>query len=122
MMTTEARNAVTQADTERSSAAVAYPPPRRQRGGPASRGPWVPTRARADPVRDNPVSADLVTRAAKGDKHAWDAPVERFVPLIWSICHGHRLGEADAEDVSQNVWLHLADQLDKIQDSSALPG
>ena len=73
-------------------------------------------------MRDNPVSADLVTRAAKGDKHAWDALVERFVPLIWSICHRHRLGEADADDVSQNVWLHLADQLDKIQDSAALPG
>jgi len=73
-------------------------------------------------VRDNPVSADLVTRAAKGDKHAWDALVERFVPLIWSICHRHRLGEAGADDVSQNVWLHLADQLDKIQDSAALPG
>ena len=73
-------------------------------------------------MRDNPVSADLVTRAAKGDKHAWDALVERYAPLIWSICRRHRLDNADAEDISQNVWLHLADQLDKIQDSAALPG
>jgi RNA polymerase sigma factor (sigma-70 family) len=73
-------------------------------------------------VRDNSVIADLVTRAAKGDKHAWDALVERFIPLIWSICRRHRLGDADAEDVSQNVWLHLIDQLDKIREPAALPG
>ena len=122
MMTTEARNAVTQADTERSSVVAAYPSAPRQRGGPASRGPWPPARTGADPVRDNPVSADLVNRAAKGDKHAWDALVERFIPLIWSICRRYRLDDADTEDVCQNVWLHLADQLDKIRDSAALPG
>ena len=122
MMTTEARNAVTQADTERSSVVAAYPPAPRQRGGPASRGPWPPARTGADPVRDNPVSADLVNRAAKGDKHAWDALVERFIPLIWSICRRYRLDDADTEDVCQVVWLHLADQLDKIRDSAALPG
>jgi RNA polymerase sigma factor (sigma-70 family) len=122
MMTAEARNAVTQAGTERSSVAAAYPAARCRRRGPASRGPRAPARTGADPVRDNPVIADLVTRAAKGDKHAWDALVERFIPLIWSICHRYRLTDADAEDVSQNVWLHLADQLDKIRDSAALPG
>jgi RNA polymerase sigma factor (sigma-70 family) len=73
-------------------------------------------------VRDNPVVADLVTRAAKGDKDAWDTLVERFIPLIWSICRRYRLADADAEDVSQNVWLHLADQLGKIRDPAALPG
>jgi RNA polymerase sigma factor (sigma-70 family) len=83
---------------------------------------WALERAGADAVRDNPVITDLVTRAAQGDRHAWDALVERFVPLIWSICRGYRLSDADAADVSQNVWLHLADQLDKIRDSAALPG
>jgi RNA polymerase sigma factor (sigma-70 family) len=73
-------------------------------------------------VHGNPVVADLVTRAAKGDKRAWDALVERFIPLIWSICRRYRLGNADAEDVGQNVWLYLADQLDKIRDPAALPG
>jgi len=121
-MTTKAPSTVAQADTERPSVAVAYPPVRRRRGGPANRGPWAPTRTGADPVRDNPVIIDLVTRAAKGDKHAWDALVERFIPLIWSICRSYRLGDADAEDVGQNVWLQLVDQLDKIRDPAALPG
>ena len=65
---------------------------------------------------------DLVTCARKGDKQAWDALVERYSPLIWSICRRHRLRDADAEDVGQNVWSHLVDQLDKIRDPAALPG
>jgi len=73
-------------------------------------------------VRDNSVITDLVTRAAKGDKHAWDALVERYIPLIWSICRRHRLSDADAEDVGQNVWLQLMQQLGKIRDPAALPG
>jgi RNA polymerase sigma factor (sigma-70 family) len=73
-------------------------------------------------VRDNSVITDLVTRAAKGDKHAWDALVERYIPLIWSICRRHRLSDADAEDVGQNVWLQLTQQLGKIRDPAALPG
>jgi RNA polymerase sigma factor (sigma-70 family) len=68
------------------------------------------------------VITDLVTRAAKGEKHAWDALVERFIPLIWSICRRHRLGDADAEDVGQTVWLQLMSQLGKIRDPAALPG
>ena len=65
---------------------------------------------------------DLVTCARNGDKQAWDALVERFAPLIWSICRRYRLDDADAADVSQNVWLQLVDHLDKIQDPAALPG
>jgi RNA polymerase sigma factor (sigma-70 family) len=73
-------------------------------------------------MRDNPVVTDLVTRAAKGEKEAWDALVERFIPLIWSICRNHRLSNADAEDVGQIVWLQLTGQLGKIRDPAALPG
>ena len=65
---------------------------------------------------------DLATRAAKGDQHAWDALVERFIPLIWSICHQHRLGDVDAEEVGQNVWLQLMNQLGQVRDPAALPG
>jgi RNA polymerase sigma factor (sigma-70 family) len=73
-------------------------------------------------VRDNPVVIDLVTRAATGDKHAWDALVEQFSPLIWSLCRKYRLADADAEDVGQKVWLQLVGHLDTIRDPAALPG
>ena len=47
--------------------------------------------------------------------------VERYAPLIWSICRRHQLG-ADAEDISQSVWTQLLDHLDKIRNPAALPG
>jgi RNA polymerase sigma factor (sigma-70 family) len=74
------------------------------------------------PMRDDPAVTALVTRAANGDKQAWDALVERYAPLIWSICRKHRLGDADADDVGQRVWLQLVDHLDKVRDPAALPG
>ena len=73
-------------------------------------------------VRAGPSVDDLVTHARKGDKQAWDALVERYAPLIWSICRRHRLSDADAEDVGQSVWLLLVEQLDRIRDPAALPG
>jgi RNA polymerase sigma factor (sigma-70 family) len=69
-----------------------------------------------------PVVTDLVTRARNGDKQAWDALVEQYIPLIWSICRRHRLSDADADDVGQGVWLLLVEQLDRIRDPAALPG
>ena len=39
-------------------------------------------------VHDGPLVIDLVTRARTGDKRSWDALVERYAPLIWSICAG----------------------------------
>jgi RNA polymerase sigma factor (sigma-70 family) len=76
----------------------------------------------ADRRRDDPVVTDLVTRARNGDRQAWDALVERYAPLIWSICRRHRLGDADAGDVGQSVWLKLVDQLGTLRDPAALPG
>ena len=35
----------------------------------------------------------------------------RLALLIWSICRRYRRGGADAEDVSQAVWLQLVDHL-----------
>jgi len=72
--------------------------------------------------RDDPVVTGLVTRARNGERQAWDALVERYAPLIWSICRRYRLEAADAEDAAQTVWLKLVNQLDKIRDPAALPG
>jgi RNA polymerase sigma factor (sigma-70 family) len=73
-------------------------------------------------VRAGPPVNDLVTRAGKGDKQAWDALFERYAPLIWSICRRHRLSSADADDTGQRVWLQLVSELDTVRDSAALPG
>ena len=73
-------------------------------------------------MRDDSSVTSLVTRAQDGDQQAWDALVERYAPLIWSICRRHQLGDADAHDVSQNVWLHLVHQLGNLRVPAALPG
>ena len=72
--------------------------------------------------RDDPVVTSLVTRARNGDRQAWDALVDRYAPLIWSICRKYRLEADAAADAAQNVWLQLADQLDSLRDPAALPG
>ena len=71
---------------------------------------------------EDPSVTDLVTRARNGEKRAWDALVERYVTLVWSICRRHGLSDADASDVGQSVWLQLAGQLDQLRDPAALPG
>ena len=73
-------------------------------------------------MSDDPVVTDLVIRATNGDKQAWDTLVERYAPLIWSICRRHRLGGADADDVGQSVWLQLVEHLGTLRDPAALPG
>jgi len=73
-------------------------------------------------VRDDPTLAALVARAAKGDQNAWDELVERFAPLVWSICRRYSLERADVDDVAQNVWLKLVEALPAIREPNALPG
>jgi len=68
-----------------------------------------------------PVSA-LVSRAADGDQRAWDALVERYAPLIWSVCRRYQLGAADAADVGQAVWLQLMNHLAELREPAALAG
>ena len=75
----------------------------------------------AEPVRASPVVA-LVVRARGGDERAWAALVERYAPLIWSLCRRYRLDTTDTADVGQNIWLLLVNQLGTIRDPAALPG
>jgi len=72
-------------------------------------------------MRDDQPVTDLVMRAATGDKQAWDALVERYAPLVWSICCRYRLDAAEAQDAGQSVWLHLVEQLGNLRGPDALP-
>jgi DNA-directed RNA polymerase specialized sigma24 family protein len=73
-------------------------------------------------VRDDPRVIALVSRAASGDQGAWNDLVERYAPLVWSICSRYRLCSQDIEDVGQTVWLRLVEQLGKLRAPAALPG
>ena len=73
-------------------------------------------------TRGDSLVADLVIRARDGDKQAWDALVDRHMPLVWSTCRKYAPDEDDAARVSQTVWLRLVDHLDKVHDPAELPG
>jgi RNA polymerase sigma factor (sigma-70 family) len=73
-------------------------------------------------VRDDPTVVALVSRAAGDDPAAWNEIVERYAPLVWSICARFGLSNHDREDVGQNVWLLLVEQLGKLREPAALPG
>lgn len=73
-------------------------------------------------MRDDPSVIALVTRAVNSDQDAWNDIVERYAPLVWSICARYRLNDQDIEDVGQTVWLLLVEHLGKLREPAALPG
>jgi RNA polymerase sigma factor (sigma-70 family) len=73
-------------------------------------------------VRDDPTVVALVVRASGNDPSAWNEIVERYAPLVWSICARFQLSNHDSEDVGQNVWLLLVEQLGRLREPAALPG
>ena len=76
----------------------------------------------AHQIRHDPGVTDLVRRATNGDQTAWDALVERYAPLSWSICNSHQQGGAQAGDAGRSVWLQLADHLHTSSEPAALAG
>jgi RNA polymerase sigma factor (sigma-70 family) len=77
---------------------------------------------RYDPSLDDVTHGELLERASGGERAAWDALVDRFSQMVWSVARGFRLDEATAHDVSQTVWLRLIENVDQIRDPERLPG
>ena len=73
-------------------------------------------------MRDDPSVIALVARVGDGDQEAWDELVERYAPLVWSICVRYRLSRQDIDDVGQSVWLLLVEQIGRLREPAALPG
>jgi len=63
--------------------------------------------------------ATLLRAASEGDQEAWNAITDRFTSLLWSVARSYRLGSDDAEDVVQNTWLRLLENLTKIDNPEA---
>lgn len=81
------------------------------------------TKARLESNRmeDLPVG-ELLARASSGDRTAWEAIVDRYNRLVWSVVRGFRLDDASGADVTQTVWLRLVEHCDRIRDPERLPG
>ncbi|GAA3218584.1 sigma-70 family RNA polymerase sigma factor [Actinocorallia longicatena] len=72
-------------------------------------------------VRETRVTAgELVAHACRGDQPAWDALVDRFQPLLWTIARTHGLDRASAEDAVQATWLRLVQKIGTLWDPESV--
>ena len=58
----------------------------------------------------------LVAAAAAGEPLAWNQLIDRYGVLILSVCRGHRLGDADADDVAQLTWMRAVEHIGRLRD------
>jgi RNA polymerase sigma factor (sigma-70 family) len=70
---------------------------------------------------DSSVTA-LVARVGEGDQEAWNEIIERYAPLVWSVCLRYQLDRHDIDDVGQSVWLLLVEHIGSLREAAALPG
>ena len=60
--------------------------------------------------------ATLVAAATTGDQPAWNALVQEYTALLWSIARTHRLDASDAADVVQTTWVRLLEHITRLND------
>lgn len=70
-----------------------------------------------DPNRDEL----LIKQALAGNNEGWNQLVEIYAPLVHSIPLRHGLATTDTEDVSQETFLALAQNLHQLENPGALP-
>jgi RNA polymerase sigma factor (sigma-70 family) len=57
----------------------------------------------------------LVAEAAAGKQAAWDALVDNFAGLVWSVIRSYGVYGADANDVFQTVWLRFVEHVHRVE-------
>ncbi len=62
-----------------------------------------------------PSDEELLTSCLRGEQVAWNALIDRYSALIYSIPLKYGLGEADAADVFQSVCITLLEKLGSIR-------
>src|SRR3954447_18492490 len=64
----------------------------------------------------------LVHRAAEGAPAAWDAIVDEYAGLLWSVVRGFRLNDAQAADAVQTTWLRLVEHVADLREPGHVAG
>jgi RNA polymerase sigma factor (sigma-70 family) len=65
---------------------------------------------------------DLLAACSRGEQAAWNALVDRYAALIYSVPLKYGLSEQDAADVFQSVCVTLLERLGSIREPRGLPG
>ena len=64
----------------------------------------------------------LVSESVAGNEEAFAELTRGLSSVLWSVVRSFRLGEGDAQDVVQGVWLQLAQHLSRLREPGRLPG
>jgi len=64
--------------------------------------------------------AELVAKCLEGDEEAWNALVDKYKNLVWSVPLKYRLNHEDCADIFQAVWLDLFQDLKNLRYSGAV--
>jgi len=64
----------------------------------------------------------LVQECLRGNEQAWNALVERYKDLVFSIPLRYGAPQQDAADIFQAVWLDVFNELPRLRDPEALQG
>ena len=84
-------------------------------------GTSPPPRTFVESTAAPPPEAELLARCRTGDEAAWRELVGRFSRYVYAIAvRGFRLGVEDAEDVFQEVFTRLYEQLDVLRDDAGI--
>ena len=75
----------------------------------------------AAPTTDGPPPGELVAACLAGDAGAWRLLVERYVRLVRSIAARQGFAPTEVDDIGQEVFLALAQNLHQIEDAERLP-
>lgn len=66
--------------------------------------------------------AALLADVVRGDAAAWEALVDEYSRMVWSVVRSFGLDHATSCDVTQTVWLRLHEHAAGIREPKALPG
>jgi RNA polymerase sigma factor (sigma-70 family) len=63
---------------------------------------------------------ELIQSCQRGDQAAWNALIDRYGRLVYSIPRRYGLSDADSDDVFSAVWEAVFKRLDKLRDQTRL--
>lgn len=66
--------------------------------------------------------ADLIEQCLAGDPEGWEALLQKYKRLIYSVLLRYRLSEEDAADLFQAVCIDLYQELENLREAGALRG
>ena len=70
---------------------------------------------------DDELAVDHLRRALDGDAESWNALVDAYSGLIWSVVRSFRMDRSSQEDAFQATWLRLLDRGESIREPGRLP-